>query len=672
MTLRLLDRYWHTVRHLRSAQVLARVDLRVRAALRRLRPAAARRRYARRAVAQGLEAGLDPFGLRGAGLDARRWLTPASLAQLDTEAADAIAGAFTFHGERAAFGRPIDWLAPAQNRLWRYHLQYLDVLPALVVADVPWPQVASLLEEWDARNPLGDPGTGDAWHPYVVSLRLVNSMVALSAAPQNQVWPPRVLASLRTQTMFVARNLEDDVGGNHLLKNLKALAIAGCFWSGDAADGLRTRFGARFTASLASQLRSDGGHYEQSPTYHCQTLTDAIEVALALRLSGRDVPAVLAEVIARMDAFLARICHPDGDIPRFGDSAAGLTPEVSEVRAAAAVALGGPPGPGLCVRHALLAAGLERRPGVPAGAPPAQRLARSTVRGNALAAWDPGASGFVTLDSADGRRFLVADAGPVCPDDLPAHGHSDTFGFELSVDATRLVVDTGVSEYRPGLWRQYERSTRAHSTVVVDGTEQSDCWGSFRVAARAHVAGGRTVSRPGLRGFAATHTGYDRGPSPVRHTRHFFFVDERFWIIVDELTGSGAHTWMTSLHLHPDASAVHCGDVWLVSRREATLAVSRFGVDPPVAVRGALDPPQGWYAPAFGVRLAAPVLVSEGRGDLPAMFGWLLVPHAAPGEAISIAAADPAIVRVEVGGRRYEVSLEETRPDQAGAIRSRR
>lgn len=654
-------RHWSTVRYLHASQVMARVRLRAGVAWRRLSPSSAAARYRARAARAGLQWVDDPWNLRGIGRAAAARLDDETRAHLEAQAAGLSRGRFTFLHESAGGDGRVDWRAAGASQLWRYHLHYFDYAPEAVLTSLPAAEIQRLMRDWVAHNPLGAGDSRDAWHPYVVSLRAVNWMFALAMAPREADVDPDLPGELARQVVFIERNLETDVGGNHLLKNLKALAIAGCYWSGRGADALRTRFVPWFTTELQRQLRSDGGHYEQSPMYHVQVLVDTAEVALALRLRGYAVPEPLDAVLRQMSAFLDVICHPDGQIAQFGDSAFNMTPTPAEVQALVSLARGlGVNGP-VAPRHAAFAAALQPE----SYRPPAAATAGSVAEPLPAGVWDPRASGFVVLATKDRRFHLVADMGPVCPDDLPAHAHSDLFGFEVSVDGVRLIVDTGVSEYRAGQWRDFERSTRAHSTVAVDGREQSECWSSFRVAERAHVIGGRRFEAPGVRGAVAAHDGYRRLPSPVTHTRQFALVADRAWLIVDGLDGAGTHGWETYLHAHPEAAfTAHPDGGWLLQRDGVSLRVVAFGVGESSVLAGSLDPVQGWYAPEFGIRLPAPVLILSATGPVPAIFGWLLVPDP-PHGALAVEAAPGRLVRACIGGRWYEVPFEPSGWDAA-------
>ena len=654
---RRIDRYWNTVRYLRPSQIVSRVDLRLRAAARNLTPDRARARYAARASRSGLDFSADPWGLRGSPSAASEWIAPATLAASQRDAADAGCGTFEFLSDRRTLGTPIDWTAASAPQLWRYHLHYFDFLADIVLAGSV-DAASSMMEDWIRRVPMAAASTGDAWHPYVVSVRTVNWMLALSTAPRAFRPSDAIVESLRVQTLFVRDNLETDVGGNHLLKNLKALAMAGAFWRGETAEQWRQQFTTEFTRALAAQLRSDGGHYEQSPMYHAQVFGDAIELAFVLRQLG-SADHALEQAIGRMEKFLIRVCHPDGQLAQFGDTAIGMTPEPAALLAASRLLSGRDPDGRLVVRHALLASKLAqpvRNARVPDG-----RSVESTSNEivTPIASWDPESSGFVTLPTADRRGFLIADAGPVCPDDLPAHAHSDLFGFEVSVDGVRLVVDSGVSEYASGPWRDYYRSTRAHSTVMVDGVEQSECWSSFRVGRRARVVDGRVEETGNARGFSAEHTGFDHLPHPLRHRRRLLLVDGRFWLVIDELVGTGAHAWETFLHLHPRVELAETNDSRVVAQRGgATLGITWFGIAVPRRISGQRDPLQGWYAPAFGRVVASPTLVTAGSGPLPVRFGWLLVPGAQAVQDFAVRTVDANSVIVEIASETFAISLD--------------
>ena len=82
-------------------------------------------------------------------------------------------------------------------------------------------------------------------------------------------------------------------------------------------------------------------------------------------------------------------------------------------------------------------------------------------------------------------HYVVCDAAPIGPDYQPGHAHGDLLSFELSLAGRRVIVDAGVHGYDGDPLRAWCRSTRAHNTVEIDGEDQCEFWGTFRVARRA-------------------------------------------------------------------------------------------------------------------------------------------------------------------------------------------
>jgi hypothetical protein len=143
---------------------------------------------------------------------------------------------------------------------------------------------------------------------------------------------------------------------------------------------------------------------------------------------------------------------------------------------------------------------------------------------------------------------LVADIGTPCPPDLPAHAHADCLSFELAADGERVIENSGTSTYTAGPTRSYERSTRAHNTVEIDGTDQTEVWGAFRAARLAKP----TLHHHGDNGTVievrASHDGYRRLRGSPVHTRTWSVTADKVQI-VDQIHGRGDHRIMARLHI---------------------------------------------------------------------------------------------------------------------------
>ena len=216
------------------------------------------------------------------------------------------------------------------------------------------------------------------------------------------------------------------------------------------------------------QVLPDGGHYERAPAYHCQVLGDLIDIVGLLHACGLDEQAGLRERIAAMRRWLGAVLSPGGDVPLLND--------------------------GFPVSRELLA---ELAPAPPPGGP-LMLLPDSGLATAAAAGWR-----------------VLADIGPPCPRDLPAHAHADTLSCLVHVDGAPLLIDTGTSTYAAGAVRDRERSTCAHNTLEVGGRDSTEVWGAFRAGRRARVHGvsARVDAGPGTVTVEAAHDGYRNLPA---------------------------------------------------------------------------------------------------------------------------------------------------------------
>lgn len=104
---------------------------------------------------------------------------------------------------------------------------------------------------------------------------------------------------------------------------------------------------------------------------------------------------------------------------------------------------------------------------------------------------------------------MYFDTDEIGPDHVPGHAHADTLQVLLWYQDQPIFVDTGTSTYDPGPRRNYERGTSAHNTVMINGEDSSEMWGSFRVGRRARVVSCNTiVDTAQLWHCEAVHDGY--------------------------------------------------------------------------------------------------------------------------------------------------------------------
>ncbi|GEM_PF-127430 len=413
-------------------------------------------------------------------------------------------GIFCFLNETRSLGNPPDWVQAGATRLWRYHLHYFEwAWPFLAHRDRPYAQrtFRALWRSWRCAVPFS---RGDAWDPYPASLRtwaLCGVFGSLVAGTEDEA---DFLADIALHAGYLRSSTERDVSGNHLVKNLKALIGAGVFLDDEELVDDACR---ELSKQLEIQVLPDGGHFERSPSYHCQVLGDLIDIRELLAAAHRTQVEGIDRIITSMRRWLGAMLHPDGDVPLFNDATL---------------------------------VGIERIA--------ALEPERPTTR---LSLLEP--SGFLVVRQPG--VHVVLDVGLPSPRELPAHAHADCLSFELSVGGRRIIVDSGTSTYAPGPRRRYERSTPAHNTVDVDGQDQSEVWGTFRAARLANPRLEHLRADPDDVTITASHDGYRRLPGQPVHRRSWS-IGETSIQIRDEVVGEGTHRVAAHFHLSPECEVI--------------------------------------------------------------------------------------------------------------------
>jgi hypothetical protein len=451
---------------------------------------------------------------------------------------------FTFLGRSETMPRSrIDWQAPGAgpvHQLWRMNLHYMEYLK-----DVPDAAWSDLVADWiDANPPCRNGAWKDSWNSYALSLRAVAWMQELACRghrlPAGLV--ARVERSLAQQLVFLEQNLETDLGGNHLVKNIKALLWASAFFAGPRPARWRAVAIGLLRQELHRQVLADGMHAERSPSYHCQVFADLLACRQAL--SEDALGGALDDALHRMAQAAADLVHPDGGVALFNDA-------------------------GLAMSHA------------PADCLDAcERLLGRRAAPRKVFALEQ--AGYYGLRA--GGNFIVVDCGPIAPDDLPAHGHGDVLSFEWSVGGQRIVVDQGVFEYVAGARRQRSRSAASHNTLCFEGSDQADFFGAFRCGRRPDA---RVLTwAPRLDGFTleGTHDGFRHLAGAPRHVRRFE-ASAGALVIHDRIEGRADRPAFIGVLLHPEVQVEVSGSAALLRR-----GCSRIGISStrPIQVEGAV------------------------------------------------------------------------------------
>ena len=440
---------------------------------------------------------------------------------------------------------PMNWRPPA-GQLEIMNLHYMEYLEGLTPQDGQ-----RFVHDWIKANPPYCPGYWrDRWNSYALSIRCV---VWMQEIARGRLTPDELtLASLCEQIRFLKQNLELDICGNHLVKNIKALLYAGACFHGSEPDSWSNLGRKLLGREISTQVLADGVHFERSPSYHLQVFADLLECYQLLP----DLPirALLGESLDQMAQASADLTHPDGLISLFNDG--GLHMAYS---------------PAVCLNAYT------------------QLRARQVSQNIDFSLSDAGYFG-----AREGLDFVLVDCGKIAPDSLPAHGHGDIFSFEWSLKGKRWIVDQGVFEYKEGLKRIHSRATSSHNTVTLDGLDQCEFWKSFRVGRRAKVTLHRYEAKGTHFVLEGSHDGYAHLPGGPIHTRVFDAEPSRI-IIEDRVHGGNGQKVEARLLLHPDVRI----DPTSERRFELILGEDRVILEGTYPLRVL---PDYWY-PDFGVKV---------------------------------------------------------------------
>lgn len=336
------------------------------------------------------------------------------------------------------------WNVSEASHLWNFNLHYFEFCVPLAARyasggdreDVE--QFKRLVLSWIAscEYPLGD-----AWHPYTISLRLINWLICIDlfgdALAEDTIFMGAVYESMYHQYRYLLANQEKHLLANHYLENLKTVIICALMFGED--DVLST-VERDYLYQLDEQILPDGVHYERSMMYHKLILEGLLRVELAYRSVGKSAPKIVATKSKQMLDAMASIERGMGKTPFFNDAADGVAKECNQL-----------------IHACRNIYGYE---------PDYTKTAFPD-------------SGFYKL--YDDTAALVFFAGEPGPSYMLGHAHCDLLSFELSLAGKPTIVNSGTYAYQSEL-RPYFRSTAAHNTATVDDDEQMECWAEHRVA----------------------------------------------------------------------------------------------------------------------------------------------------------------------------------------------
>jgi hypothetical protein len=119
-----------------------------------------------------------------------------------------------------------------------------------------------------------------------------------------------------------------------------------------------------------------------------------------------------------------------------------------------------------------------------------------------------------------------------------AHGHRDINAITAYAYGRELLIDPGIRSYEGADLERYP-TVPYHNTVCVDGQGYPAKAGTTE----------KWISNDGIDFVVGSHRNY----AGLVHRRSVLFVKPEYWIVRDEVTGEGSHTYEQNWHFALDA-----------------------------------------------------------------------------------------------------------------------
>jgi len=498
-----------------------------------------------------------------------------------TAATDLAARRFTFRGRPPLSLAEGEWAPPEVGRSWIWDLNRHQWFATLGFAYWYSGDELFLRAFLDQSRTWMDSHLGRLGHiewdnPFEVAARINAWIWAHSLFLPAPNWDSehhaRFLKGIGLLAEYLYHTIEYHIPGNHILLEAKTLALCGELFPEFVGAPRWRRKGWRvLSKEVQRQICQDGVHAERSTMYHRICAGELAELWRFCAANAHPMAAPLGFSVVKMAEFQRWIDQGQGDLPLYGDSHA----DDNYCRFAAPAVVSAAHG----VRD--IAA-----------------ITESTDHGYWLLSrdWSSATSGVPTLTPAGGRAFvaggffvgrsapsprqavLVWNCGPTGYKLNRRHAHLDALSFTLSVGGRPLLIDpgTGITEGT----KEPLRSTRAHTTVSVDGEEQGvlAARGEIWSPPRSDLICWATSDFCTV--MAGRHNGYRRLKEPVWHSRLIVFMDRLYWLVLDDVHGSGVHCVQQRFHLAPEAMAQATPDSSVLEVRRADCVLRLFWVDP--------------------------------------------------------------------------------------------
>jgi hypothetical protein len=321
----------------------------------------------------------------------------------------------------------------------------------------------------------------------------------------------------------------------------------------------------RFVENFLGQTTSDGVQKEWSFGYHMHVLNDAMNIMRIAEQGGVEIPEAARRRAHDMYEFLFGFSTPELGMPLFGDTRRELPGEaIRSQRQVYGMLLEGAEAFAENKWEALANLDLARLPDQTSYAWPQAGLYAMRDR------WGP-----------DQIFFAFHDSPPA----LTGHDQDDNGTFELYAFGRWLMTDTGFYTYgHDAAARAWHRQTRVHQTLTLDG-QNSTTLATHRLWTSEKTFDAVCVDNAAYEGLV--------------HRRTIWFVNRRFFVLLDEAIGDAAGALDLHFQFAPGPVALDVpGNRAYTLFDDANVLVSLAA-----PAQAALQGEEGWFAWTYNRRV---------------------------------------------------------------------
>lgn len=381
--------------------------------------------------------------------------------------------------------------------------------------------------DWEKKNYLGRSIENNhiAWRPLEVSERIQSLPGTFNLFVASPNFTPAFLMeflnSFDKQTTYIPENYSKE--GNHLLFEAQRVLGAGTFFPElKKAEEWRKSGIEVLNREIKLQVLPDGVQWELSPTYHIACIDIFLKAYNSAKMAGveKEFPNTYSETIEKMITAVANISFPDYNNPMFGDS----WPVEKRLRMKQFADWSK-----IFPENELI-----------------KYFATNGAKGKVpdyLSSELPNA-GFYTFRNGwnDQSTVLILKAGP------PAefHAQPDNGTFELWVKGRNFTPDSGSYLYSGDAEitkkRDWYRQTKVHSTLTLNNENM--------IITQAQQNKWKTSKNLDI--LTYTNPSY----TDLNHQRTVFFIDKKYFVIIDRAIGKATGNLGVHFQLKEDSKPV--------------------------------------------------------------------------------------------------------------------